>query len=216
MRLPPFNDFYRKTKQAIIERPVHCVFYSHNWTIYDLEALGLVKPKVDIIIELATQSALAATLNPSNKHHETLLGLLQPNLHLHQLGAFFKEINSLVVLAPHQTVNFNSLLSALALVITDDSSIEKAVVLVNINDAALFTLAYPYMRYFSIVWDIADYPNKNLVDLAQLLATEQCLTVQNWRGFYLSNHQKRLLPDSQAREALLKQLIDEFPFVKAN
>jgi hypothetical protein len=120
-----------------------------------------------------------------------------------------------MVLAPHQPVSLNVMLSALALVSTDASHIEKAVVLVHIDDAAQLVSAYSHMSYFTIAWDIADYPSANLADLAELLATEQYLNEQSWRGVKLCHHKQRQSPDSDDRKEVLNKLIDEFAFVRA-
>lgn len=196
-------------------RPLHCVFYSHIWTVYLLEELGLLNPETDTIVELASESNFSIALNPFNKYHENILGLLQPSMHLHDLGARFKDIAAPMVLAPHQPVSLNTLLAAIALATTDASPIEKAVVLVHINDAAKLAPAYAYMSRFSIVWDIADYPNAGLPALAQVLATEQCFDEQRWHGIHLCNHKQRQLPDSAERKAALRELFDQFPVAKA-
>jgi hypothetical protein len=209
------SKLFKKPQPITIARPLHCVFYSHIWTVYLLEELGLLNAKTDIILELATESNFAAALNPSNNTHKNLLGLLQQEIHLHQLGAHFKNIAAPMVLAPHHPVSLNVMLSALALVSTDISPIKNALVLVHINDAPQFTAAYNHMSYFSIAWDIADYPSANLADLAELLATEQHLNEQSWRGIQLCHHKQRQLPDSDDRKAVLNQLIDEFAFVRA-
>ncbi len=196
-------------------RPLHCVFYSHVWTVYLLEELGLVNPKTDIILELATESNFSATLNPSNQHYDDLPGLLQPDVHLHQLATLFKDIATPMILAPQHTGSLNSLVSALALVSTDVSPIKKAIVLVHIDDASKFALAYPHISYFSIAWDVADYPNANLPALAELLANEQCLNENSWLGIQLCQHKQRQLPDSDERKEILNKIIDEFAFVRA-
>jgi hypothetical protein len=206
---------FKKTQPTLFSRPLHCVFYSHIWTVYLLEELGLINSENDVILELATESNFAAALNPTNNTHKNLLGLLQQGTHLHQLGARFKNLATTMVLAPHQLVSLNIMLSALALVATDASPIKKAVVLVHIDDAAELVSAYSHMSYFSILWDVADYPSANLANLAELLANEQFLNEQNWRGVKLCQHKERQLPDSDYRKALLNQLIDEFAFVRA-
>jgi hypothetical protein len=209
------TSLFKKPQPIISVRPLHCVFYSHIWTVYLLEELGLLNAKTDIILELASESNFAAALNSAHNTHKNLLGLLQQDIHLHHLGDRFKNIAAPMVLAPHHPISLNVMLSALALVSTDTSPIEKAVVLVHINDAPQFTAAYTYMSHFSIAWDVADYPSASLVNLAELLLTEQCLTEQRWRGIQLCHHKQRQLPDSDERKALLNQLIDDFAFVRA-
>jgi len=214
MRFSSLKDLFKKPHPIKSGRPLHCIFYSHIWTVYSLEGLGLLNPKTDIILELATESNFAPALNPSNHNYGSLLNLLQTNRHLHQIGTHFKNIPVPMVLAPQPSSSVNNLLSALALVNTDDSPVEKAVILVHINDACKFALAYAHMNRFSIVWDIADHPNSLLPALAELLLVEQCLAVQNWGGIHLCNHQLRRVSDSREREVALRQLLDEFPLLK--
>ncbi len=214
MKLSRLIDYFKEPQPMKAARPLHCVFYSHIWTVYSLQELGLLDPETDVILELATESNFSLALNPFNKYHENILGLLQPTLHLDDLGARFKDIAAPMVLAPHQPASLNALLGAIALAITDASPIENAVVLIHINDAAKFASAYAYMSRFSIVWDIADYPNAGLPALAQVLATEQCLDEQRWHGIHLCNHKQRQLPDSAEREAALRELFDQFPAAK--
>jgi hypothetical protein len=210
------SSLFTKTQSvATTFRPLHCVFYSHVWTVYLLEELGLVNPKTDIILELAAESNFNAALNPSKQQYEDLLGLLQPDVHLHQLGTHFRDISTPMILAPDNNGSLNSLLSALALVSTDVSPIKKAIVLVHIDDASKFALVYPHMSYFSIAWDVADYPNANFPALAELLANEQCLNENNWLGIQLCQHKQRQLPDSDERKEILNKIIDEFAFVRA-
>ena len=211
MKLTRFSDYFKKSQPLHTFRPLHCVFYSHIWTVYALEELGLVNPKTDIILELATESNFAPALNPSNNFHENLQVLLQPSRHLHQLGTHFQDIATRMVLAPTQTAPLTNTLSALALVNTDASPIKNAVVLVHFNDASKFALAYAYMSRFSIIWDVADYPNATLPALAQALAAEECLDEERWGGIHLCNHKQRQIPDRIEREAALRELLKEFP-----
>jgi hypothetical protein len=207
-------NFFKKPPALTKNRPLHCVFYSHSWSVYLLEALNILNPKTDIILELALESNLCAVVNPTNKAQRNILGLLQGDIHLQQLGSRFKGINAPLVLAPQHRVPLNLLLSAFALVNSDESVLEKAIVLVDINDAHTFINAYAYMSAFSIVWDIADYPTESLPQLAELLVNEQYLTEQSWAGFYVCNHKQRQLVDSEQRKTLLAELINAFPFSK--
>ena len=211
MKLSSLNPFAKKPQPLDTPRPLHCIFYSHIWTVYLLAELKLVNAETDIILELATASHFAPALNPHANHQEDLSGLLAPNRHLHDLAGHFTDIPVPMVLAPQQATTVDTLLPALALVATDSSPIAKAVVLVHINDAAKFTDAYAHMDTFSIVWDVADYPNASLPALAQILADGGCLDQQRWAGVHLCNHPQRKLPDSDGRTSALRGLLSRFP-----
>jgi hypothetical protein len=208
------RDFFHFFKKSAVckDRPLYCIFYSHIWNVYELEALGLAGSKQDILIELATESQFAVMLDCSHKVNESLLKLLQPKVHLDQLGKNFKNISSPLVLAPNKPVSVNSLLSVLELVASNPGSYEKAVILVNYRDAEKFSDAYALMSGFSILWDVADYPNVSLQKVAEVLVNEHCLDDrQRWQGFYLCNNANRLLPDAIERKEILGNLLNEFP-----
>lgn len=207
------SDYFNPPRPLTAPRPIHCVFYSHIWTVYALAELALVNPKTDIILELAAASHFAAALNPFNSYHESLPSLLQTNKYLHQLGGRFKDIAAPLVLAPAQAVAMPTLLAALALVRSNPSPVNKAVVMVHINDAATFAAAYSEMSRFSILWDIADQPNASLPALAHVLVAEDCMDAQRWGGIHLCQHPHRRLPDHPQRETALKQLLAEFPLL---
>jgi hypothetical protein len=214
MKIPHLSHYLTKTPPMESARPLHCVFYSHVWNIYALAETGLVNPKTDVILELATGSNFAPTLNPFGSYHENLLTLLQTNKHLHRLGTRFKGIPAPVVLAP-ASANLATMLSALALVITDNSPVANALVMVHINDAPKFATAYPMMATFSVLWDIADAPNADLPLMAKTLVAEECLDERRWGGIHFCQHPQRQLPDHQERTAALTQLLNSFPAIKA-
>lgn len=215
MKLSQLTGIFKQPKANLSSRPLHCLFYSHSWTIYCLEELGLLKPEEDIIIELASPSNLSAVLNPNNHNYQNLLALLQPGKHLHHLGEPFKQVCAPVVLAP-TAANRNDLLAALALVGTDLSRFLRAVVLVHINDAADFHLAYAHMASFGLVWDVADYPTANLPALAEVLVGEHYLDESRWRGIHFCNHKQRQSLVNDANAASLRKMLADFPALEAN
>ena len=215
MKFSQLTEIFKQPKANFSSRPLHCLFYSHSWTIYCLQELGLLNPEEDIIIELASPSNLSAVLNPNNNEYENLLALLQPDKHLHQLGGQFKQICAPVVLAP-AAANRNDLLAALALVGTDLSHFLRAVVLVHVNDAADFHLAYAHMASFGLVWDVADYPNANLPALAEILVGENYLDQSRWSGIHFCNHKQRQSIVNETNAASLRKMLAEFPALSIN
>ena len=212
------SEYFKKSHHnaSYAGRPLHCIFYSHVWNIYELENLGLVNPKQDILLELATESQFALMFNSQTRDYDTLLDLLQPDIHLDDLIEKFKGIHTPIVLAPNTGVSVNRLLSALALVASDACPVKKAVVLVHYRDAEKFRDAYAQMSQFSILWDVADYPNATLQSVAEILVSEGCLEdTQRWQGFHLCSHVQRHLPDTEQRQTTLNQLLDEFPLLKS-
>jgi hypothetical protein len=191
-------------------RPIHCLFYSHVWTIYQLEALGLIKTGDEMLLELGLESRFADVFGRHEKRRG-LVRLLRPGMNLHMLAYQPQSLNVPIILAANPPATVDSLIAALSLVATVDSPIEKVTALVHINDGALFADAYPLMTDFSIVWDVADFPNAALQTLTEALVKQQCLSQDTWKGFHLCNHPGRQLPESQARESMLRNVLNDFP-----
>lgn len=194
-----------------LSRSVHCLFYSHVWSIYQLEALGLIKGKNPILVELSIESKFAAVFDRSEQRHKGLIELLQPNAQLHKLAYRPKNINTPIILAPNPKASVDALVAALSVVATVDSPVDDVTVLIHINDGAQFADAYPLMSDFSIVWDVADFPNAALLALTESLVRDQCLSKDKWKGFYLFNHPNRQLPENKVRESILRDLLNNFP-----
>lgn len=191
--------------------PLHCVFYSHEWSIFQLESLGLIKTaKEEMILELAQESNFATVFGRPEKR-KGLIRLLRPGINLHMLAFRPEALGVPMVLAPVPAVPVESLVSAVALIPTLFSPIEKVTVLVHVNDGPAFADAFPLMSDFSIVWDTADYPTNALTELTQSLASANCLSKDKWKGFYLCNHPNRQFPDYKERESLLRKLLGDFP-----
>jgi hypothetical protein len=191
-------------------RPIHCLFYSHVWTIYQLEALGLIKTGDEMLLELGLESRFADVFGRHEKRRG-LVRLLRPGMNLHMLAYQPQSLNVPIILAANPPATVDSLIAALSLVATVDSPIEKVTALVHINDGALFADAYPLMTDFSIVWDVADFPNAALQTLTEALVKQQCLSQDTWKGFHLCNHPGRQLPESQTRESMLRNVLNDFP-----
>lgn len=192
-------------------RPIHCLFYSHVWSVYQLEALGLIKAGGDLLLELALESRFAPVFARSGIQHKGITELLQPGFELQKLAYQPKNINNPIVLASNPSATVDALIAVLSLVKTVESPVDSVAVLIHINDALQFVDAYPLMDDFAIIWDVADFPNTALLALTESLAKEQCLSKDKWKGFHLCSHPGRQLPDTKARESILRNLLKDFP-----
>jgi hypothetical protein len=196
------------------KRKVECVFYSHVWSIYELEKLGFIKAGNELIVELALESRLAPVFDRSEKTNKGLIPLLQQDVSLHKLAFRQNDIKAPVILAAFPSVAIDIQLSALSLLPAVESHIDKVIVLIHINDAPSFEGAYPIMDSFSIVWDMADHPGFELSALSRSLLNQQCLNKEKWKGFFLCNHPNRQLSDNVLRESILRRLLNDFPLLK--
>jgi hypothetical protein len=195
-------------------RKVECVFYSHVWSIYELENLGFIKTGNELIVELALESRLAPVFDRSEKINKGLITLLQQGVSLHKLAFRQSDIKAPIILAPFPSVATDIQLSALSLLPAVESHIDKVIALIHINDAPTFAGAFPIMDGFSIVWDIADHPGFELSALSRSLLNQQCLNKEKWKGFFLCNHPNRQLSDKALRESILRTLLCDFPALK--
>jgi hypothetical protein len=191
-------------------RPIHCLFYSHVWTIYQLEELGLVKPGDEMLLELGLESRFSDVFGRHEKRRG-LIRLMKPGVNLHMLAYQPQSLHVPIILAPNPAETVEALLASLSLVATIESPIDRVTALVHINDGPLFADAYPLMDDFSIVWDVADFPNPALLALAESLVKEQCLSQDKWKGIHLCNHPGRQLPANKVRESMLRNALNEFP-----
>ena len=194
-------------------RPIHCIFYSHVWLIFQLEALGLIKSEDEMLLEIALESRFANVFGRPEKRRG-LIRLLRPGVNLLMLGYRPQNLNVPIILASNPQTTPDLLVEALALASTVESPVDKVTALIHINDAPQFIAAYPLMKDFSVVWDVADYPNAALSALTESLVMEQCLNKDTWKGFYLCNHSSRELHDNKARESILRGILNDYPALK--
>ncbi len=197
------------------KKVIECVFYSHVWSIYELEKLGFLTFEDALIVELAAESRFAPVFDKTDKSHKGIVALLQPGVHLHKLAIRQPGIKAPVILAPNPPVPIDIQLSAVSLLPSVESSVEKMILMIHVNDAAQFAGAYAVSDTFSIVWDVADYPGAELSELGRTLLNRQCLNRETWKGFFLCNHPHRHLPDIALRESILRALLKEFPTLEA-
>ncbi|MBK8814913.1 MAG: hypothetical protein IPN42_05110 [Methylococcaceae bacterium] len=194
---------------------IECLFYSHVWTIYELENLGFIKTGDELLMELATESRFAPVFDRSEKTSKGIVSLLQPGFSVHKLAFRHSAIKAPIVLAPNPPVAIDHQLAALSLLPSIENHADKVIVLIHVNDAPSFAPAFAIMDNFSIVWDMADFPGIALSALGRSLLNQQCLNKETWKGFFLCNHPNRKLPDIKIRESVLKMLLNEFPVLKA-
>jgi hypothetical protein len=197
-------------------RPIQCIFYSHVWAIHMLKHAGLGSFENQVLIELATISNLAAIFGEQGKARFGLAGMLRLSGRLEQFAQEFKNVPARLILAPKPEIPASALCSAVGLLATTPSFYQKATLLVHLNDAPQFASAYPYVNCFSMLWDIADVPTPTLVQLAQILVENHCITQETWRGFHLYKHPNRPVPDMKDRLATLKSILDDYPTLSGN
>ncbi len=191
-------------------RQLHCVFYSNVLDIYQLDSVNICKLNSHIFVELAEVSNLAAVFNRQYKREIGLAALFPSNANLNKLGRRIKNVSAPLILASNRPLSASVNVSTIDLLASVKGTYDQVTFLVHIDDAPKFINAYDYMDEFSIVWDIADYPNHSLQKLAGILTDNRHFNKQSWGGFHLVNHHGEALPGDSERELALRSVIDEF------
>ncbi len=194
---------------------LHCLFYSHVWTVHMLKNLKLGDWDKTVLVELAVNSNLAPVFGMQGKPRYGLSGMLRLGAKLEQLGQTYKYVPAPLLLAPQPNIPAAALCSAVGLTASSPSIYENVVLLVHVSEAPQFTDAYAYVNHFSIVWDIADPPTQSLVTLAEVLMANGCVSQESWKGFILYQHPNRVLADAQARRKALESVLQDYPLLAA-
>lgn len=191
-------------------RQVQCIFYSHIWSVSMVKHAGLGEMDNSILVELGVNSNIAPMFRAQAATREGLAGLLAGNS-LKKLGKELKSVPAPLILAPRPAVPAATLESAVSLLSYAEGEYEKITLLVHISDVPRFAGAYHHVDQFSVLWDIADFPDSNLVRMAKVLVEAQCITRERWRGFHFCNHPRRQVADFASRKDALLGIVNEFP-----
>lgn len=194
-----------------INRPVHCIFYSHVWAVHMLKNAGIASFEKQVLIEVAVSSHLAPVFGEQGKARYGLAGLLRLAGKLEQFVQTFKYVPAPLILAPKPEVSVPALCSAVNLLSVSPSDFEGAILLVHVDDAPLFVSAYQNVSKFSILWDLADAPTPALVSLAETITKHGFLTKETWAGFHLYKHPNRPISNVESRRDLFQQTFQSFP-----
>lgn len=210
---------------------LNCILYSHPWAVTQLDDSGLLPGNGEVLVELAQTSLLAHTLKPvSTMQKPSILEALKMfDANLSSDGGSFLKIfrNSIpdtlsisakkfngisapLIMAPvsgiSPTAQIASLLSALAL----PSRYKIVTALIQYQDAIQFAGLFSYVDEFNIVWDVADLPDKNLVDLTTTLVADYQITKERWGKFQLCHAPNRSPPEEENRVGHYQSVINEF------
>jgi len=193
------------------QRSVECLFYSHVWAIHMLKHLKLGSLDDTILVELAETSNLAPVFGEQAKARYGLAGLLHLSGRLEKLAQPFKNVPAPLVLAPRPPVPADALCSAVGLLATTPAPYQRALVLVHIDDAEKFASAYPAVSRFTVAWDVADAPTASLVQMAEALTRNHCVSADSWGGFRWYSHPHRKVADAEQRLHSLQEAVQEYP-----
>ena len=210
---------------------LRCIFFSHPWAVLKLADVGMGDFYNEVLVEFAQSSLLAPTIIPEDssnregltpclrRYGETLQAVKKSIFALFTPKTpdpFFGIAENLqglpapLVLAPSPSVSsviqISSLLSALAL----PSQAKQISVLIHYQEAELFSGMFPHVDKFHFLWDIADLPDKKLLDLAHQLTSHHYISTESWGGFHLCHSENRLVFDKAERENQYKAVISQY------
>ena len=209
---------------------LRCIFYSHPWTTLTLSGSGLGDFHNEVLVELAQTSLLALTLMPNNAPHrdgltaalqwlgtkpatkKTIFALFAPKPPdpFYRVAKHLQGLPAPLVYAPNPSASsacqIAGLLSAMAL----SSQVEGVTALIHYQEAETFSGLFPHVDQFHFLWDIADLPDKKLIDLAQHLTSHRYIATESWGGFHLCDSGNRPLADKVARENQYSAVISQY------
>lgn len=214
--------------------PLHCLIYSHNWCVYDLESTGLATPH-SLLVELAQESHLAPVVGWHGRPRPGLAPLLAPPLErrwfsrprlvtgsatplerrLRDSARTYPGLAAPLVLAADPPLGRAALESGVPLLAETPSRHTETILLVHISDAPWLVNVFHYATRFSVLWDIADLPSTDLPRMADVLTRHHCLKPEYWGGFHLCENPARAIPDAAERRAVWRGLLAEFPALAA-
>lgn len=195
-----------------MNRPVHCVIYSHVWallSLHQLTALGALNKAA--IVELAINSNFSAITADPAKNRAGLRGLLRPGQGLQDIVETIDGIPHKVAFAPRPPVPVGALASAAALLGNTAGSFDKVVLMVNSLDAVQLRSCMSCADKLYIFWDMADPPTAVLAQIGQVLATQRIISKDNWGGFHLYSHPGRPVADTAAAKASFDNVLGQYP-----
>ena len=210
---------------------LRCVFYSHPWATLKLEEAGITRISNEVLVEFAQNSLLALTVTPDRvPHKEGLSASLQRRTKIHkstpksffalfpphipdpfyQVAEQYRGFAAPLVIAPNPPVSPACQIAALLSAIALSKQVKQITVLIHYQEAEVFSGLFPYVDLFHFLWDIADLPDKKLLDLAQHMTAHRYITTESWGGFHLCDSEQRPISDKAGREGQYKAVINQF------
>ena len=195
-----------------MNRSVHCVIYSHVWSLFSLHklpALGALDKAA--IVELGINSNFSAMTADLTKSRLGLRGLLQPGHGLADILETMDGVSCPVALAPRPPVPIGALASATALLGSTAGKFDKVVLMVNSLDAVQLRSCLSCADRLYVLWDMADMPTAALAQIGEVLVNQQLISTDNWGGFHLYSHPERPVADPAAVRASFSNILGQYP-----
>jgi hypothetical protein len=163
---------------------ITCLFYSDASVADFLQTPAGRACAGDLLVECSTRPTFGYVLSvetPSN--YPGIAGLLG-GADLGTLAHAADRLPAPIVLAPGTAAARPAIRASLALLRRPDERLGAITLLVAIADAIELGAALAVADRFAIAWDVATFPDRELVAFAQWLGTEKLLTTENFAGLY--------------------------------
>lgn len=194
------------------KRLVHCVIYSHIWSLFNLDKLTALGPLDNaVVVELAINSNLSASFIDAMKNRLGLGGLLRHNLGLQDIAETVDGVALPVAFAPRPPIPVGALASAVGLLGTAKGNFDKVILMVNCMEAPQLSPAFVNADRFYVLWDLADAPTRALAQVGDALASQRLISPDNWGGFHLYSHSKRPVEDAASVTEQFQRILGQYP-----
>jgi hypothetical protein len=188
---------------------VHCLFYTHPWSIDALRNAKLCDMNRTLLIELSQRSQLASLIDAQHQLRPGVTGILRDPDRLDELITLAPRFPLPVILAPNPPVADATMISAVALLPSVRSNFNRFMVFIHLSEALNFRYAYPYCDRFSFLWDVADPPMYKMGELGAMLRDLGVLKRESWGGFLWFNHPRRHVNNLEARLSELRRVMGQ-------
>lgn len=194
------------------KRLVHCVIYSHIWSLFNLDKLAALGPLDNaVVVELAINSNLSASFMDAMKNRLGLGGLLRHNLGLQDIAESVDGVALPVAFAPRPPIPVGALASAVGLLGTAKGNFDKVILMVNCMEAPQLSPAFVNADRFYVLWDLADAPTRALAQVGDALVSQRLISPDNWGGFHLYTHPKRPVENAADTAAQFQLILGQYP-----
>lgn len=177
---------------------IELVLYSHPWAAHQLGEVGLLAPEEStLLVEAECESSLKLLARQIPTRSPGTLPLLrQPkSLNVGRIARRLPRIDAPLLLAPIPAVNPATLLASLMVLDTAELEYSRVLLLCGIANVGQLAPLFGMVDRFHILWDVADYPSRELVDCTATLRDHAGLDDARWGGIKLCNHDFRQTPE---------------------
>lgn len=191
---------------------IELVFYSHPWATHQLEEVGLLRAdESTLLVEAECESRLRILARQVPTRSPGTLPLLRrpKSLDIGRIARRLPRIDAPMLLAPIPAIDPATMLASLMVLDTAELAYERVLLLSGVGNADRLAPIFGMVDRFHILWDVADYPSRELVDCTATLRDHAGLDDDRWGGIELCNHDFRRTPEHAANLERFREAIAE-------